>query len=242
MMGLVDTFRKMVDGLRAVHDFQNFRVLFKVREDQAKLRRWRNCFRTRPHPVVRTHPITRRKCILSIRSSRLGIEGLEPDESRAILEVLFAQVHVPEYQFRVRWNRDSGVLGQSIGAALRGERLLPQPQADGAHRSGRGQAVLTRSAAEVRQSLDSYSNLWNLQRRTIQPALALCSREVKVKGAEIEGLATGWRPEEVYFADGEGSLISVQKGSHRRCKKYMQTHFHPDRLARFGIDRALLDA
>jgi taurine dioxygenase len=31
------------------------------------------------------------------------IEGLEPAESRAILDVLFAPVHVPEYQFRVRW-------------------------------------------------------------------------------------------------------------------------------------------
>ena len=30
--GLSPTFRKMIDGLRAVHDFQNFRVLFKKTE------------------------------------------------------------------------------------------------------------------------------------------------------------------------------------------------------------------
>jgi taurine dioxygenase len=31
------------------------------------------------------------------------IEGLEPDESRAILQVLVAQGQVPDYQFRLRW-------------------------------------------------------------------------------------------------------------------------------------------
>ena len=38
--GLSSTFKKMIDGLTAVHDFQNFRVLFtKSEEDQAKLRK-----------------------------------------------------------------------------------------------------------------------------------------------------------------------------------------------------------
>ena len=102
--GLSPTFRKMIDGLRAVHDFQNFRVLFKKSaEDQAKLRRMEELFPNPSHPVVRTHPITGRKCIFVNPQFTLGIEGLEPDESRAILEVLFAQVHLPEYQFRVRW-------------------------------------------------------------------------------------------------------------------------------------------
>jgi taurine dioxygenase len=102
--GLSPTFRKMIDGMRAVHDFQNFRVLFKKTEDdQAKLKRMEELFPNPSHPVVRTHPVTGRKCIFVNPQFTLRIEGLEPDESRAILNVLFEQAHVPEYQFRLRW-------------------------------------------------------------------------------------------------------------------------------------------
>ena len=102
--GLSPTFRKMIDGLRAVHDFQNFRVLFKkTEEDQAKLRKMEEMFPNPSHPVVRTHPVTGRKCIYVNPQFTLRIEGLEGDESRAILDALFAQARVPEYQFRLRW-------------------------------------------------------------------------------------------------------------------------------------------
>jgi taurine dioxygenase len=102
--GLSTTFRKMIDGLEAVHDFQNFRALFKnTEEDQAKLRKMEELFPNPSHPVVRTHPVTGRKCIYVNPQFTVRIEGLKPTESSAILQVLYAQVHVPEYQFRVRW-------------------------------------------------------------------------------------------------------------------------------------------
>jgi taurine dioxygenase len=103
--GLSDTFKKMIEGLRAVHDFQNFRVLFKnTDEDRAKLRRMEELFPNPSHPVVRTHPVTGRRSIYVNPQFTLRIEGLEADESRAILDVLFAQAKVPEYQFRLRWS------------------------------------------------------------------------------------------------------------------------------------------
>jgi taurine dioxygenase len=106
--GLSTTFKKMIDGLTAVHDFQNFRVLFKkTEEDQAKLRKMEELFPNPSHPVVRTHPETGRKCIYVNPQFTVRIEGLDPDESRAILQVLYAQVHVPESQFRVRWSPDT---------------------------------------------------------------------------------------------------------------------------------------
>jgi taurine dioxygenase len=102
--GLSTTFKKMIDGLEAVHDFQNFRVLFRnTEEDQAKLRKMEELFPNPSHPVVRTHPVTGRKCIYVNPQFTVRIEGLKPTESSAILQVLYAQVHVPEYQFRVRW-------------------------------------------------------------------------------------------------------------------------------------------
>jgi taurine dioxygenase len=102
--GLSETFRNMITGLKAVHDFQNFRVLFKKDDEgYARLRKMEEMFPNPTHPVVRTHPVTGRKCIYVNPQFTLRIEGLEPDESRAILDVLFAQARVPEYQFRVRW-------------------------------------------------------------------------------------------------------------------------------------------
>jgi taurine dioxygenase len=106
--GLSPSFRKMIDAMRAVHDFQNFRVLFKkTEEDQAKLKRMEELFPNPSHPVVRTHPVTGRRCIFVNPQFTLRIEGLEPDESRAILNVLYEQAHVPEYQFRLRWEPDT---------------------------------------------------------------------------------------------------------------------------------------
>jgi taurine dioxygenase len=102
--GLSPVFRKMIDGLLAVHDFKNFRTLYtRSDEDQAKLRRMEELFPNPTHPVVRTHPANGRKSIYVNPQFTLHIEGMAPMESRAILEVLFAQAHVPEYQFRVRW-------------------------------------------------------------------------------------------------------------------------------------------
>jgi len=102
--GLSDIFRGMIAGLRAVHDFQNFRVLFKnTDEDRAKLHRMEYMFPNPSHPVVRTHPVTGRKSIYVNPQFTLRIEGMAAAESRAILDVLFAQARVPEYQFRLRW-------------------------------------------------------------------------------------------------------------------------------------------
>jgi taurine dioxygenase len=102
--GLSDTFKTMIGGLQAVHDFQNFRVLFKnTDEDRAKLRKMEEMFPNPTHPVMRTHPVTGRKSIYVNPQFTLRIEGLKQAESRAILDVLFAQARVPEYQFRLRW-------------------------------------------------------------------------------------------------------------------------------------------
>ena len=110
-----------------------------------KLRKMEEMFPNPSHPVVRTHPVTGRKSLYVNPQFTLRIEGLEPDESGAILQVLYAQAQVPEYQFRVRWTRRRDrVLGQPLDPALRRQRLLPQPPPHGAHRGGRRRAGVIR--------------------------------------------------------------------------------------------------
>jgi taurine dioxygenase len=103
--GLSAAFKGMIEGLKAVHDFQNFRVLFKkTDEDRARLRKMEELYPNPSHPVVRTHPITGKKCIFVNPQFTVRIEDLEPHESRALLEVLTAQAKITEYQFRLRWS------------------------------------------------------------------------------------------------------------------------------------------
>jgi taurine dioxygenase len=99
-----DVLRGMIDGQRAIHDFQNFRVLFtKSQEDQAKLKRMEELYPNPTHPVVRTHPVSGRKGLYVNPQFTIRIKDMKPKESRALLDLLFSLVHVPEYQFRLRW-------------------------------------------------------------------------------------------------------------------------------------------
>ncbi len=102
--GLSDTFQRIIVGLRAVHDFKNFRVLFgNSDEDRARLRRMEELYPNPTHPVVRTHPKTGDKILYVNPQFTLHIDGLGEDESRGLLEILFRQAQIPEYQFRHRW-------------------------------------------------------------------------------------------------------------------------------------------
>ncbi len=102
--GLSEPIRKLIDGLTAVHDFKNFRALYgSGDEDQAKLRRMEKLYPNPTHPVVRTHPVTGRKVLYVNPQFTLRINGMSEGESKALLELLYEQVHVPEYQFRLRW-------------------------------------------------------------------------------------------------------------------------------------------
>lgn len=102
--GLSAAMKRFIDGLEAVHDFQNFRALYgKDEESQKKLRRMEELYPNPTHPVVRTHPVNGRKILYVNPQFTLFIKGMNADESRALLDLLYEQAHVPEYQFRLRW-------------------------------------------------------------------------------------------------------------------------------------------
>lgn len=110
--GLSDKMRHFLSGLEAIHDFKNFRHKFDdlpPREKHAKLAQMEEELPNPAHPVVRTHPVTKRKVLFVNEQFTLAIKGMRDDESRALLDFLYAQARIPEYQFRFHWEVNSMV-------------------------------------------------------------------------------------------------------------------------------------
>ncbi len=109
--GLSERMQRHIHGLEALHDFKPFRSLFNdTPEHRRKLRQIEDEFPNPWHPVVRVHPVSGRRAIYVNPQFTLRIRGLKEDESRAILDFLYAQASVPEYQLRVKWEVDTVVM------------------------------------------------------------------------------------------------------------------------------------
>ncbi len=59
------------------------------------------------HPVVRTHPVTKRKGLFVNRNFTTHINELSPEESRAVLDFLYDHSARPAFQVRFRWQPHS---------------------------------------------------------------------------------------------------------------------------------------
>jgi len=97
--GLSPEMKRFVTGLTAVHDIARVFAgrLRKSAEDlHAK-------FPPMEHPVIRTHPETGKPLIYVNTGFTTHIKGLSRKESDWVLEHLYAQAAIPEYQCRFRW-------------------------------------------------------------------------------------------------------------------------------------------
>ncbi len=97
----------MLSSLRAVYSDgtliqRNTGRSIKVHRDAANRPRYEAV-----HPCVRTHPRTGRKCLFVHRPYTIRFEGMTEDESRPLLEFLYAHASRPEFTCRFRWNAGS---------------------------------------------------------------------------------------------------------------------------------------
>jgi len=98
---LSDKIKAYLEGLEAVHDGEH--VYRHMTTDAAKR------FPCNPHPIVRTHPVTRRKCLFVNASYVTHIVGVPKDESDAILGYLYKHCTNPNFQVRFRWTPNAVV-------------------------------------------------------------------------------------------------------------------------------------
>jgi taurine dioxygenase len=97
---LSEPVRKLIDGMTAIHDgAPYYRGRYSADPDKKYPRS--------EHPVVRTHPVTRRKVLFVNRMFTTRIAGLGKAESDAILEMLWRHVETPEFSVRFKWQPKS---------------------------------------------------------------------------------------------------------------------------------------
>jgi taurine dioxygenase len=110
-LALSEPMRSMLAGLNAVHDFS-----FGFQESIAEpggYERFRDAIRENPalsHPLIRTHPVTQQKSLYVNELFTVKIEGMGALESKAILNMLYAQVIVQEFTVRLQWEKNTLVI------------------------------------------------------------------------------------------------------------------------------------
>lgn len=106
--GLRDETKAKIEGMFALHTMGHYeRVLKRRGASEAEMAEAYRKFPPVKHPVVRTHPDTGRKGLYVHPGFIQGIVGMEPEESKALLRILYAQAATPEYQCRFRWRENS---------------------------------------------------------------------------------------------------------------------------------------
>ena len=100
--GLSPAMKDWVCGLTAIHDGSGFASYLGMPVEQ-----WHERFPLQEHPVVRTHPETGERALYVNCSFTRSIKGLSKKESDWLLDHLYAQASIPEYQCRFGWRANS---------------------------------------------------------------------------------------------------------------------------------------
>jgi taurine dioxygenase len=98
--GLSAPVRAFVDGLRAEHRYGGSDNPIG---DNAYARRVNDNLLVAVHPVVRVHPVTGERALFVNPGFTSHVVDVSGRESRAILDLLYAEITRPEYTVRLRW-------------------------------------------------------------------------------------------------------------------------------------------
>ncbi len=95
--------QNFLNGLRASHESEHFYRNRYEKQDQLEPKKK---YPSAIHPIVRTHPETKKKALYINKFFTTRIEGLSKQESKLILEYLFNHCEKTDFQIRYRWNKN----------------------------------------------------------------------------------------------------------------------------------------
>ena len=107
-----------IEGRRAIHDFDKFWEMMRARAGSIRKPLTPEQRSYRPpvaQPIVRIHPITGRKVLYCNPGYAMRIEGMEQDESDALLEYLFAHQAQDKYLHAHGWREGDVLMWDDIG-------------------------------------------------------------------------------------------------------------------------------
>jgi taurine dioxygenase len=102
---LPDPMTRRLTGLMAIHhmtkgyDGAADAPPTRIKYDESQ----RDQVPDRAHPIIRTHPVTGRKCIYINKLCVTGIAGMTDVESAPLLEEIYARCTRPEFIYRHKW-------------------------------------------------------------------------------------------------------------------------------------------
>ena len=100
---LSNPMQKFLSDLKASHESEHF---YSGRYKSESNDESKTEYPSAIHPVIRTHPETGKKAIFVNKFFTTRILGLEPQESKFILDFLFSHIEKTEFQIRYRWNKN----------------------------------------------------------------------------------------------------------------------------------------
>jgi taurine dioxygenase len=132
---LPDDLRRRIEGRRAVFDFTGRKRAFPPTADEIA----RNPPVT--HPIVRTHPRSRRKCLYVMRDDCTGIEGIPAEEAEALIAALADHIVKPQFIYRHQWRRGDVLMWDNCTVQHRAIQDYDLPQRRLMHRTTMGGAA-----------------------------------------------------------------------------------------------------
>src|ERR1700738_5081361 len=120
---------------RAVFDFAGRKRAFPL--TQAEIDRYPPV----THPIVRTHPVTRRKCVYIMRDDCTGIEGMEGGEAETLIAALADHIVKPAFVYRHQWRVGDLLMWDNCTVQHRAIQDYDLPQRRLMHRTSMGGTV-----------------------------------------------------------------------------------------------------
>jgi taurine dioxygenase len=107
---LPDSMKKRLEGLKALQS-----IIYRHQKtlNEGRKKEYTAAIKADPeaiHPVVRVHPVTKKKCLYVSEGYTVKIIGLPEDESRQLIAELTSHCTRPEFQYRHNWREGDLVM------------------------------------------------------------------------------------------------------------------------------------